>query len=75
MSTRPASHVIVEFSFDIVQAAAGAYLPESYHQFVGFKVATPLLERSFRETYGLEMKDVFRDEELAISTYRQRSAS
>ena len=66
----PASHVIVEFSFDIVQAAAGAYVPESYHQFIGFKVATPLLERSFRETYALEMKDVFRDEELAISTYR-----
>jgi zinc dependent phospholipase C len=67
----PASHVIVEFSFDIVQAAAGAYLPESYHQFIGFKVATPLLERAFRETYGVEMKDVFADEDLAISTYRR----
>jgi hypothetical protein len=67
----PASHVIVEFSFDIVQAAAGAYLPESYHQFIGFKVATPLLERAFRETYSMEVKDVFGDEELAISTYRR----
>jgi len=67
----PASHVIVEFSFDIVQAAAGAYLPESYHQFIGFKVATPLLERAFRETYALEMDDVFASEDLAISTYRK----
>jgi hypothetical protein len=66
----PSSHVIVEFSFDIVQAAAGAYLPESYHQFIGFKVATPLLERAFRETYAIETADVFRDQELAISTYR-----
>jgi len=66
----PASHVMVEFSFDIVQAAAGAYLPESYHQFIGFKVATPLLERAFRQTYAIEIADVFRDEELAISTYR-----
>jgi hypothetical protein len=66
----PSSHVIVEFSFDIVQAAAGAYLPESYHQFIGFKVATPLLERAFRETYGMETKDVFADQDLAISTYR-----
>ena len=66
----PASHVIVELSFDIVQAASGAYLPEAYHQFVGFQVATPLLERAFRETYAIEMKDVFADEELAISTYR-----
>ena len=66
----PASHVIVEFSFDIVQAAAGAYVPESYHQFIGFKVATPLLARAFRETYDLDMKDVLEHEELAISTYR-----
>jgi len=53
-----------------VQAAAGAYVPESYHQFIGFKVAKPLLERAFRETYALEMSDVFRDEDVAISTYR-----
>jgi hypothetical protein len=67
----PASHVIVEFSFDIVQVAAGAYLPESYHQFIGFKVATPLVERAFRATYALEMQDVFAHEDLAISTYRK----
>lgn len=66
----PASHVIVEFSFDIVQAAAGAYLPEAYHSFIGFQVSKPLLERAFRETYGLDMKDVFGDEDLALSTYR-----
>jgi hypothetical protein len=66
----PASHVLVEFSFDIVQVAAGNYLPESYHSFIGFQVPTPFLERTFRDTYGLEMKDVFRDEDLAISTYR-----
>jgi hypothetical protein len=66
----PASHVIVEFSFDIVQVTAGAYLPEAYHSFIGFQVATPLLERAFHETYGLEMKDIFGDEDLAISTYR-----
>src|SRR5581483_4647023 len=59
----PASHVIVEFSFDIVQAAAGAYVPESYHQFIGFKVATPLLERAFRDTYDLETKDIFKSQD------------
>jgi zinc dependent phospholipase C len=67
----PTSHVMVEFSFDVVQAAAGAYLPESYHQFIGFKVATPLLERAFREIYALEMKDVFANQDLAIATYRK----
>ena len=67
----PASHIIAEYSFDIVQVASGAYLPESYHSFIGFEVAKPLLERAFHETYGLEMKEVFADEDLAIGSYRR----
>ena len=66
----PASHVMTEFSFDVVQVAGGGYVPDAYHAFVGFEVAKGLLERAFRETYGLEMHDVFGDEDLAISTYR-----
>src|SRR5262249_39292301 len=66
----PARHIVVEFSFDVVQAAAGAYLPESYHSFVGFQVAAPLLGRAFRETYGLDLKSVFGDIDLAVGTYR-----
>jgi hypothetical protein len=66
-----AEHVIVEFSFDIVQLAAGRYVPEAYHTFIGFQVAKPVLERAFRATYSLEMKDIFADEDLAISTYRK----
>jgi hypothetical protein len=66
----PSQHVIVEFSFDVVQAAGGTYLPDAYRSFIGFRVATPVLERAFRATYGLEMKDVFADQDRAISTYR-----
>ncbi|HZR23561.1 MAG TPA: zinc dependent phospholipase C family protein [Vicinamibacterales bacterium] len=66
----PKSHVMVEFSFDVVQVAAAAYAPEAYHSFIGFQVAKPLLERAFIETYGLQMKDVFFKEDLAIGTYR-----
>jgi Zinc dependent phospholipase C len=66
----PKSHILVEFSFDVVQVAAGVYAPASYHEFIGFEVAKPLLERTFRKIYGLEMKDVFFDEDLAIGTYR-----
>jgi hypothetical protein len=62
--------VVVEFSFDVVQAAAGAYVSESYKDFIGFQVAKPVLERAFVATYGLEMKDVFLTEDLAIGTYR-----
>ena len=66
----PKNHVLVEFSFDVVQVAAGAFAPEAYHSFIGFKVAKPVLERAFLDTYGFEMKDLFFSEDLAIATYR-----
>ena len=70
----PKNHLMVEFSFDVVQVAAHAYAPEAYHSFIGFHVATPLLERAFSETYGIEMKDLFFNEDLAIGTYRHAVA-
>ena len=66
----PATHVLVEFSFDVVQAASGAYVSDMYRAFVGFEVSKPLLERAFLATYGLEMKDVFGTEDLAFASYR-----
>jgi hypothetical protein len=66
----PKQHVIVEFSFDVARAARGRYDFTRYRSLIDFQVATPLLERAFRETYGLEMSEVFADEERAISTYR-----
>ena len=66
----PAEHVMVEFSFDVVQVAGGAYLPDAYHRFLGFEVARPVLERAFRDIYGFDLGDVFLDVDLAIGTYR-----
>ncbi len=66
----PKRHVMVEFAFDVVQVAAGAYLPDSYRSFIGFEVSKPLLERTFRETYGVEIKDLFLSTDLAIGTFR-----
>jgi zinc dependent phospholipase C len=66
----PKEHVLVEFAFDVLLVAHGGYKLEALHDFIGFKVSTPLLERAFRETYGLEMKDLFVSEDLAIGTYR-----
>jgi hypothetical protein len=63
-------HVLVEFAFDVILVAHGGYKLQAYHEFIGFKIATPLLERAFRETYGLEMKDLFLSEDLAIGTFR-----
>ena len=67
----PATHVLVEFSFDVVQAAAGAYASEAYHDFIGFEVAKPLLERTFQEVYALEMKNLFLSTDLTIGSYRR----
>jgi Zinc dependent phospholipase C len=71
----PKNHVLVEFSFDVVQVAAAAYAPEAYHAFIGFRVAKPLLERAFSETYGIEMNEIFFNEDLAIGTYRHAVAT
>ena len=66
----PMAHVRVEFGFDVVQVAAGRYRSGAYMSFIGFEVATPLLERAFHRTYGLEMKDLFPDLERALGSYR-----
>jgi hypothetical protein len=66
----PARHVMVEFAFDVLHVAGTAYSTEAYRQRIGFEVSKPLLERAFRATYGLELKDLFGDEDLAIGTYR-----
>ena len=66
----PAQHVTVEFSFDVIRAAGGQYLPDAYRSFVGFEVSRPLLARAFLATYAMEMSDVMGDEDLAFGTYR-----
>jgi len=70
----PARHVMVEFSFDVLQVARGTFKADAYQELVGFEVATPLLERAFRETYGLELDDVFGNVDLAIGTYRHAAS-
>jgi hypothetical protein len=71
----PKEHILVEFAFDVLLVANGGYKLQAYHDFIGFKVAKPLLERAFQETYGIEMKDLFLSEDLAIGTYRRAVAS
>ncbi len=66
----PAAHVRTEFSFDVLQVAAGRYAPDHYRDFIGFEVSRPVLERAFLDTYGLEMKDVFGNVTLALGSYR-----
>jgi hypothetical protein len=66
----PLSHIRTEFGFDVLQTARGNYASEKYHDFIGFKIARPVLERAFLKTYGLDINKVFLDLGLAIDTYR-----
>src|SRR5207302_1954819 len=67
----PKAHIRTEFGFDMVQVAKNRYTSDSYHDFIGFEVSRPLLERAFFETYYLKLEDVFGDVDLAIGSYRR----
>jgi Zinc dependent phospholipase C len=67
----PLAHVKTEFGFDVLEVAKHRYAPDSYHDFVGFEVAAPLLGEAFRETYGLDLKKIFDDHEKALGSYRR----
>lgn len=66
----PLSHLRTEFGFDVLQVAQGRYAPDRYRAFIGFEVSKPVLERAFRDTYGIEMKDIFANLDLALGTFR-----
>jgi len=64
------AHVKTEFGFDVLEIARERYAPDSYHDFIGFEVSRTVLDQAFRETYGLELKDVLLNEDKALSSYR-----
>jgi hypothetical protein len=66
----PAAHLKTEFGFDVVQVARGKYATDAYHDFIGFEVSKPVLERAFKSTYGLELDQVFGALDIAIGTFR-----
>lgn len=66
----PGGHLKTEFGFDVLEVAKGNFAPEAYHDFIGFYVSKDVLQRAFRDTYGLELQDVFKDFDRAIASYR-----
>ena len=64
------AHLKTEFGFDMVQVAKNRYASQQYHDFIGFEVSKPLLERTFPIVYGVELKDVLTHEDLAVGSYR-----
>src|SRR5262249_33518314 len=72
---KPSAHMKVEYGFDVDQVAEGNYAPKAYHDFVGFEVSKPVLERAFLRTYSLDLSSVFFSEDLAIGSYRHATSS
>jgi hypothetical protein len=64
------AHLSVEFGFDVYQVAMNRFSFNDYHNFIGFEVSQPLLQRAFLRTYGIPLQKAIRQEDLAIGTYR-----
>ena len=67
---KPSAHAQVEFGFDVDQVAEGNYASRAYHDFIGFEVSEPVLERAFADTYCIDMSSVFLSVDAAIGSYR-----
>lgn len=67
----PKAHIRTEFGFDMAQVAKNRYTSDRFHDFIGFEVAKPVLERAFQDTYGIPLSEVLPKEDLAIGTFRR----
>ena len=72
---KPSAHSQVEFGFDVDQVAEGNYAPRAYHDFIGFEVSKPVLERAFADTYCIDMSSILVSVDLAIGSYRHAVSS
>ncbi len=67
----PKAHIRTEFGFDVTQVAKNRYTSDRYHDFIGFEISKPVLERAFQDTYGIPLSEVISNEDLAIGTFRR----
>ncbi|MFZ0294090.1 MAG: zinc dependent phospholipase C family protein [Candidatus Sulfotelmatobacter sp.] len=67
----PKAHIRTEFGFDVTQVAKRRYTSDAYHDFIGFEISKPVLERAFQDTYGIPLTDILSKEDLAIGTFRR----
>ena len=67
----PKAHIRTEFGFDVTQVAKNRYTSDRYHDFIGFEVSQPVLERAFQDTYGIPLGSVMANQDLAIGTFRR----
>ncbi|HJY79458.1 MAG TPA: zinc dependent phospholipase C family protein, partial [Candidatus Binatia bacterium] len=61
------AHSQAELGFDVVDMAGKLYRWDIFSELIAFAVPTSLLERAFTQTYGLALKDLFPEHDLARS--------
>jgi hypothetical protein len=71
----PKAHIRTEFGFDVTQVAKNRYTSDAYHDFIGFEISKPVLERAFQDTYSVPLSGIISDEDLAIGTFRRAIGS
>lgn len=64
------THSRTEFSFDVVQAEKGNYVSKAYHDFIGFQISKPVLQRAFLKTYGIGIDELFGNFDKAVGSFR-----
>jgi hypothetical protein len=64
------AHSRVELAFDVLQIARGNYASQAYHDFIGFNVAKPVLERAFIKTYGQDINEIFPNLDRSVNNFR-----
>src|ERR1700723_2216091 len=67
----PKAHIRTEFGFDVTQVAKNRYTSDRYHDFIGFEISKPVLERAFQDTYGIPLSHVLTKEDLSVGTFRR----
>jgi hypothetical protein len=66
----PSAHIRTEFGFDVVQVARDRFTSQAFHDFIGFQVSKPLLQKAFAATYGLPLEAAFPNFDLAVGSFR-----
>jgi len=67
----PAAHLKTEFGFDVLEVARGNFAPQAYRDFIGFYIASGVLDRAIQDTFDLQAKELFPDFDRVIGTYRR----
>ncbi len=66
----PTAHIRTEFGFDVAQVAQDRFTSQAFHDFIGFEVSKPLLQRAFLATYGMPIETIIPNIDRSIGSFR-----